>query len=176
MAETKEPIMQPEASQISEEHNASSWSEFSPERLPDFQLAAFLLAVFQQQVDTPKLVEPIISKIELPNFHELQLSPQQLTREIHDAVQRAIHSGLLGQKKPETDPAHATNNNNYEGPETESIIRRAIDVIGEREQALRWMGTPVQALGYATPISLLNDAAGAQQVMDVLAALEQGVW
>jgi len=49
-------------------------------------------------------------------------------------------------------------------------------VIGDRDEALRWLGTPVRALGYATPISRLKDDAGATEVTNVLAALEQGSW
>ena len=38
--------------------------------------------------------------------------------------------------------------------ETEQdVINRAVEVIGDRDEALRWMGTPpVRALDYATPI------------------------
>jgi hypothetical protein len=57
-----------------------------------------------------------------------------------------------------------------------TVINRAVDVIGDREEALRWLGTPVRALGYATPISKLKDEVGAKEVMSVLAALEQGSW
>ena len=66
----------------------------------------------------------------------------------------------------------------YEGIESrvDDITARAIEVIGDRDEALRWLGTPVRALGYATPISLLKDEAGAKEVLDVLAALEQGSW
>ena len=37
-----------------------------------------------------------------------------------------------------------------------AIIERAVSVIGDRGKALRWMGTPIPALNYATPISLLH--------------------
>lgn len=57
----------------------------------------------------------------------------------------------------------------------ERVIERAVQVIGTREEALRWLGTPVRALNYATPISLLNDAAGSDQVEAVLTKLENGV-
>ncbi len=55
------------------------------------------------------------------------------------------------------------------------IVDRLIEVIGNREEALRWLGTPVRALDYATPISLLHDSVGQQQVLAVLSQLEHGV-
>ena len=55
------------------------------------------------------------------------------------------------------------------------VLERATEVIGTREEALRWLGAPVRALSYATPISLLLDDAGADQVLRVLTNLENGV-
>ena len=61
--------------------------------------------------------------------------------------------------------------------ETEQdVINRAVDVIGDRDEALRWMGTPVRALGYATPISLLSREEGRAVVLTTLTRLEHGVW
>jgi putative toxin-antitoxin system antitoxin component (TIGR02293 family) len=59
-------------------------------------------------------------------------------------------------------------------PET-AIIARATEVIGDKRAALRWMGTPVRALDYATPISLLNNQAGRNAVLGVLTRIEHGV-
>ena len=55
------------------------------------------------------------------------------------------------------------------------VVDRATEVIGDRNEALRWVGTPVRALGYATPISLLGTREGSQQVLAVLDRLEHGV-
>jgi putative toxin-antitoxin system antitoxin component (TIGR02293 family) len=57
----------------------------------------------------------------------------------------------------------------------ESIVKRLMDVIGNREEAMRWLGTPIRALDYATPISRLHDPAGKEQVLAVLTQLEHGV-
>ena len=57
----------------------------------------------------------------------------------------------------------------------ESVLSRAVEVIGDRAQAMRWMGTPVRALGYATPVSLLATKAGMSAVLTVLSRLEHGV-
>ena len=56
------------------------------------------------------------------------------------------------------------------------ILDRAIEVIGDRNEAMRWLGTPVRALDYATPISLLGTSEGATRVEDVLGQMEHGVW
>ena len=57
-----------------------------------------------------------------------------------------------------------------------SIIERATEVIGDRQQAMRWLGTPVKGLDYATPISLLGTDEGAQRVDAILGQIEHGVW
>lgn len=56
------------------------------------------------------------------------------------------------------------------------VIRRAIEVIGDHDKALRWLGTPVRALDYATPISLLGTQHGIDLVNDVLSQMEHGIW
>jgi uncharacterized protein (DUF2384 family) len=40
---------------------------------------------------------------------------------------------------------------------------------------MRWLGTPVRALNYATPISRLHDPESREQVLSVLTQLEHGV-
>jgi putative toxin-antitoxin system antitoxin component (TIGR02293 family) len=57
----------------------------------------------------------------------------------------------------------------------ERVIDRATDVIGDRDEALRWIGTPVEALDYATPISLLATSKGQDRVLATLDQLEHGV-
>jgi len=59
--------------------------------------------------------------------------------------------------------------------DVERVIEQAIRVIGSREEAMRWLGTPVRALGLATPISRLADQPGREQVLSVLTSLEHGV-
>ncbi len=56
-----------------------------------------------------------------------------------------------------------------------SVLDRAVEVIGARSEAMRWMGTPVRALDYATPVSLLATAEGRATVLTVLGRLEHGV-
>jgi len=71
--------------------------------------------------------------------------------------------------------ASATKELSLPQAEQVEILRRAVEVIGSEPEALRWMGTPVRALNYATPISLLHDPAGYEAVRVVLGRLEHGI-
>jgi uncharacterized protein (DUF2384 family) len=55
------------------------------------------------------------------------------------------------------------------------VIDYAIKVIGNKAEALRWLGTPVRALHYET-ISRLASLDGQEEVRAVLGRLEYGVW
>lgn len=57
----------------------------------------------------------------------------------------------------------------------DKVVARATDVIGDREQALRWLGTPVRALNFQTPVSQLATPQGTEAVEIVLSRLEHGV-
>jgi putative toxin-antitoxin system antitoxin component (TIGR02293 family) len=57
-----------------------------------------------------------------------------------------------------------------------AAIERATEVIGDRQEAMRWLGTPVRALNFAPPISLLATSDGARRVIDVPGQMENGVW
>ena len=56
------------------------------------------------------------------------------------------------------------------------IIDRATEVIGDRQEAMRWLGAPVRGLDFATPISLLATAEGQMRVNDILGQMEHGIW
>jgi uncharacterized protein (DUF2384 family) len=60
-------------------------------------------------------------------------------------------------------------------PNIDRLMATATKVIGNREEALRWMGTPVRALGFSTPVSLLTTPEGVAQVLQVLNQLQHGV-
>jgi putative toxin-antitoxin system antitoxin component (TIGR02293 family) len=55
-------------------------------------------------------------------------------------------------------------------------IARATEVLGDQDAAFRWLGTPVPALDYATPIAFLGRPQGVTRVHDVLTQMEHGVW
>jgi len=56
------------------------------------------------------------------------------------------------------------------------VLESAIKLIGSKDEAMRWLGTPVQALNYATPISLLGKPEGKDAVLAVLHRAEYGVF
>src|SRR5260221_1917118 len=55
-----------------------------------------------------------------------------------------------------------------------SVLDRAVEVIGDKGDAMRWMGTPVRALNYATPVSLLATSKGRESILTILGRLEHG--
>ena len=57
----------------------------------------------------------------------------------------------------------------------DNLLNRATQVIGDREQALRWLGTPVRALNFETPVSQLVTPQGKEAVETVLTRLEHGI-
>jgi putative toxin-antitoxin system antitoxin component (TIGR02293 family) len=62
-----------------------------------------------------------------------------------------------------------------ESHQFEDVVNRATEVFANQEKALRWLGTPVGALQYSTPISLLGHPDGRQAVLDTLDKIEHGV-
>ena len=56
------------------------------------------------------------------------------------------------------------------------LTRYAQQVLGSSEKASEWMQRPNQALGGATPSSLLSDSDGFQRVDAVLTRIEHGVF
>ena len=58
----------------------------------------------------------------------------------------------------------------------DSVIARAIEVFANEEKALRWLGTPVRALEYATPISLIGQCNGRSAVLAALDNIEHGAF
>ncbi len=57
-----------------------------------------------------------------------------------------------------------------------SVTARAMEVLGSRENALRWLRTPMPALRGETPLSVLDSASGIHEVENILGRIEQGVW
>jgi len=57
-----------------------------------------------------------------------------------------------------------------------TVAKRAIEVLGSEDEAMRWLGSPIRALDFATPISLLASKLGTKRVYDVLGQMEYGVW
>jgi len=58
----------------------------------------------------------------------------------------------------------------------DTMIVRAAEVLGSRDEGMRWLGNPVRGLDFATPISLLGTPEGVERVNDILGQIEHGVW
>lgn len=56
------------------------------------------------------------------------------------------------------------------------VYARALDVLKDENAARSWLVTDNRALGWVTPLSLLDTDAGARQVEDVLGRIEYGVF
>lgn len=84
---------------------------------------------------------------------------------MHPKMERAKTTGEVVNAQAESD----------ERLQFETVVRRAIEVFANQETALRWLGTPVRALEYATPISLLGQPDGRRDVLKVLDKIEFGV-
>jgi putative toxin-antitoxin system antitoxin component (TIGR02293 family) len=56
------------------------------------------------------------------------------------------------------------------------VTARAIEVLGTREKALRWLESPVRTLDEQTPLSVLGSPGGKARVEDALGRIEHGVW
>ncbi|MGL5942230.1 MAG: type II RES/Xre toxin-antitoxin system antitoxin [Waterburya sp.] len=56
------------------------------------------------------------------------------------------------------------------------VYARAVDVFGDRDQAVKWLKHPSQALGGITPISCLDNFSGIELVLDELGRIEYGVY
>lgn len=61
-------------------------------------------------------------------------------------------------------------------PRDSVAIEKATEVIGAKEESMRWLDTPVRALNFARPISLPATPDGTRRVLDVLGQMEHGVW
>ena len=56
------------------------------------------------------------------------------------------------------------------------VLRRATDVLGNADAAKSWMTTPQKALGEKSPLALLVRDVGTEEVLNVLSAIEHGVY
>jgi len=58
----------------------------------------------------------------------------------------------------------------------DDLMDRAAEVLGSRDEGMRWLGTPIRGLDFATPISILATKDGAVRVNDILGQMEHGIW
>ncbi len=87
-------------------------------------------------------------------------------------VHKIVNAELTGGK---TIPASRASTG-VEAKVLDQTILRATEVLGNRDEAMRWLGTPVRALDYATPISISGTKEGIDRVNHVLGQMEYGIW
>ena len=56
------------------------------------------------------------------------------------------------------------------------VLAFAESVLGTKEKARHWLNAPNRALGTVSPLSLMDTAAGADEVMNVLGRIDYGVY
>ena len=57
-----------------------------------------------------------------------------------------------------------------------SALTRAIEVLGSEKEAQRWMRGAILSLNNQRPCDLVRTASGAKKVLNVLNAIEHGVF
>ena len=111
-----------------------------------------------------------------PEIYLRRILEQQLTLNQPGGHPKSSY-GILAQHGPPSSAEEIAENraDNTESQQVDSVIGRATEVFANRQKALRWLGTPVRALEYATPISLLSRPDGSSAVLTVLDKIEHGV-
>lgn len=56
------------------------------------------------------------------------------------------------------------------------VYANAVEMIGDREKAIAWLGTPNRALGGESPLDQLDSDIGARMVEDILGRIAYGVY
>jgi putative toxin-antitoxin system antitoxin component (TIGR02293 family) len=56
------------------------------------------------------------------------------------------------------------------------VYANAVEMIGDREKATAWLGTPNRALGGDRPLDLLDTDLGARMVEDILGRIAYGIY
>ena len=114
----------------------------------------------------------------LPTSTLLHLVNEVLMLSSEDALEKAIGISLRTlqrRKKDNISKALSVEQSNRTWRFAE-ILGRAIDVLGSKEEAERWMARPAIGLENRKPIDLLASAAGAEAVENYLTRLEYGVY
>lgn len=55
------------------------------------------------------------------------------------------------------------------------VVVRGIEVLESKDDFIHWLKSPIRALGYKTPLSMLETKEGIQLVLDVLGRIEYGI-
>jgi putative toxin-antitoxin system antitoxin component (TIGR02293 family) len=102
------------------------------------------------------------------------------------SVQRSLHLSREGLSRilsmPERTLARRQKQARLTAEESDRLIRvarvmaHAVQVLGSRDKAARWLRSRNRALRGSAPVSLLDTDIGAQQVSEVLGRIEYGIY
>jgi uncharacterized protein (DUF2384 family) len=135
---------------------------------------ADILEPIQQTVDAlMKLDLPASADVEVRSSQKTASSAQPEIPHVRDLKYMVVPSAQA-KSSAGARRAAASDAVSVQGTQAD-ILRLATEIIGSQDAAMRWMGTPVRALNYATPISMLHDESGFEAVRVVLGRLEHGV-
>ena len=56
------------------------------------------------------------------------------------------------------------------------VCANAVEMIGDQDKAIEWLGTPNRALGGGRPLDQLDTDTGARMVEDILGRIAYGVY
>ncbi len=109
----------------------------------------------------------------VPNTRRQDILPQFRLSETPGKIRE-----LIGKSENKSAPSKALEGRQQKTSKStvDFIICRATEVLGSKEKAMRWLGTPVRGLDFATPISLLATKKGQTRVNDILGQMEHGIW
>ena len=62
------------------------------------------------------------------------------------------------------------------GWELAQLTARAVEVLESEPGAAQWLQTPIQALGWKSPLALAQTSVGLREVENVLGRIEHGVF
>jgi putative toxin-antitoxin system antitoxin component (TIGR02293 family) len=112
-------------------------------------------------------------------FGELASSIELSTEDLAKAV--GLNARTLRNRKV-AKAGSSRSSKRLSGDETERafrvyrVLRRAEEVLGDADAAASWLNTPQKALGEKTPLSFLSRDVGTEEVLNVLLAIEYGVY
>jgi putative toxin-antitoxin system antitoxin component (TIGR02293 family) len=110
----------------------------------------------------------LLSKVD--GFANLELPSGEIRRVSLDCM------ATVGRLRGADDKRHSSSQKDWATAYFAQVYPRAVEVIGNADQAMRWLGRPIPALNYATPISLLRSESGRDAILDVLGRLEHGIF
>lgn len=135
-------------------------------------LAADVFGVSRIEAEPQAVQKIVLQGLKLSKFKKVERLFGLSQVEMAQILQ--VHPRTLSRKATSRQPLSPEASDN-----AARVVRafdRTVEVLGDRERALRWLGTPNDALGGELPRSWLATDAGTTEVLRVLGRLEHGVF